>query len=64
MTDMLKIKPAPGRAVRDPVTMKLLAEDGEEKPRISYWVRRLKDGDVIAVEPQKKARTDKNTEGA
>ncbi|MDF9346369.1 DUF2635 domain-containing protein [Escherichia coli] len=29
---MLKIKPAAGKAIRDPLTMKLLASEGEEKP--------------------------------
>ncbi|ECY1177898.1 DUF2635 domain-containing protein [Salmonella enterica] len=49
MSDVLNIKPAPGRIVRDPKTMKPLAEAGETKPRISYWTRRLADGDVVLV---------------
>lgn len=49
MSDVLKIKPAPGRIVRDPKTMKPLADAGEIKPRISYWTRRLADGDVVLV---------------
>lgn len=58
MTDFV-IKPAPGKAVRDPRTMKLLARDGEKKPRNIYWLRRLKDGDVIEVDAQttKKAKS-------
>ncbi len=36
--------------VRDPFTMKLLANDGEEKPASEYWLRRLRDGDVEQVE--------------
>lgn len=52
MTDVLNIKPAPGRTVRDPNTMKLLAEDGENKPRTGFWLRRLKDGDVIYAEQE------------
>lgn len=54
MTDVLKIKPAPGRTVRDPQTMKLLAVDGEAKARNSFWLRRLKDGDVLPVDATKK----------
>lgn len=54
MTDVLKIKPAPGRTVRDPQTMKLLAANGEPKPPTSFWLRRLKDGDVLLVEATKK----------
>ena len=40
------IKPAPGRKVRDPQSGEHLSEAGEEKPRTSYWLRRIKDGDV------------------
>ncbi|MBJ8744031.1 DUF2635 domain-containing protein [Citrobacter farmeri] len=50
MSDTLKLKPVAGRTVRDPKTMKVLAADGEEKPRTSYWTRRLADGDVALVE--------------
>ena len=46
---MLKIKPAAGKAIRDPLTMKLLAPEGEEKPRNSFWIRRLAAGDVVEV---------------
>ncbi|HCW6999413.1 TPA: DUF2635 domain-containing protein [Escherichia coli] len=46
---MLKIKPAAGKAIRDPLTMKLLASEGEKKPRNSFWIRRLAAGDVVEV---------------
>ncbi|EKO9886184.1 DUF2635 domain-containing protein [Escherichia coli] len=46
---MLKIKPAAGKAIRDPLTMKLLTPEGEEKPRNSFWIRRLAAGDVVEV---------------
>ncbi|EGM7825835.1 DUF2635 domain-containing protein [Escherichia coli] len=46
---MMKIKPAEGKAIRDPFTMQLLAPEGEEKPRNSFWLRRLADGDVVEV---------------
>ncbi len=29
--------------------MKLLAPEGEEKPRNSFWIRRLAAGDVVEV---------------
>ncbi|EDJ1348086.1 hypothetical protein GE847_16615 [Salmonella enterica] len=45
------IKPAPGRMVRDPVTLEFLQPDGEEKPFTPYWCRRLDDGDVIEFDP-------------
>ncbi|EJO9392982.1 DUF2635 domain-containing protein [Escherichia coli] len=44
------IKPAPGCLIRDPDTMKPLAQEGEEKPFTPFWCRRLNDGDVIVVE--------------
>ncbi|HFP3784764.1 TPA: DUF2635 domain-containing protein [Escherichia coli] len=46
---MLKVKPAEGKVIRDPFTMKLLAPEGEEKPRNSFWLRRLAAGDVLEV---------------
>jgi hypothetical protein len=49
----MKVKPAPGRAVRDPSNMQLLPEDGREVPNNQFWQRRLRDGDVIeAAEPR------------
>lgn len=35
--------------VRDPETYRALATTGETKPRNSYWLRRIKDGDVVEV---------------
>lgn len=48
MTD-LHIKPAPGLTVRDPDSYEPLAAKGEKKPRTGFWLRRLKDGDVVTV---------------
>lgn len=45
----LHIKPAPGLTVRDPDSYEPLAEKGEKKPRTGFWLRRLKDGDVVTV---------------
>lgn len=50
------LKPADGKSVRDPRTMKQLAAEGEQKPRSSYWLRRVACGDVVIVEPTKTAR--------
>jgi hypothetical protein len=36
-----------GLIVRDPVTRKPLAEEGEMKMVNTYWLRRIKDGDVV-----------------
>lgn len=47
-----RIKPSrAGLIVRDPETRRPLAAEGEEKPRETYWLRRLADGDVVELEP-------------
>jgi Protein of unknown function (DUF2635) len=43
------IKPKEGLVVRDWVTHRPLAAEGEEKPCDQYWMRRLRDGDVVLV---------------
>jgi len=45
----IKIKPADGLTVRDPETRHPLAAKGETKAKNSYWMRRLRDGDVVEV---------------
>lgn len=47
------IKPCDGRAVRDPITNKLLHEDGQNKPDNTYWQKRLLAGDVKKTTPKK-----------
>lgn len=46
----MRVKPAEGRAVRDERTMQLLPPDGRDVPLNNFWQRRLRDGDVVAVE--------------
>jgi hypothetical protein len=44
----MKVKPAEGRAVRDPRNMALLSAEGREVPDGDpFWVRRVRDGDVV-----------------
>lgn len=53
------IKPAPGRRLADPVTGAYLPEDGALMSRSGFWLRRLKDGDVIEIKqaaPQETAK--------
>ncbi len=50
---VMTLKPAPGRAVRDPVTGKPLAAAGEAKELDAFWHRRIKAGDVVEVAPVK-----------
>ncbi len=56
---MFKLKPKKGLVIRDPETFEPLAETGEEKPRTSYWLNHLKNGDVEIVEPKSRNKGDK-----
>ena len=52
-SNKLHIKPArPGLIVRDPVTLKPLPPHGATVPRESYWLRRLRDKDVVETTEQ------------
>ncbi len=52
----MKVMPAPGLKVRHPLTMQFLKPEGEEVTNSSYWMRRLKDGDVVPV-PESKPKS-------
>lgn len=39
--------------MRDPVSMSALKPEGEEKPKNSYWMRRLMVGDAVLVTESK-----------
>jgi hypothetical protein len=57
----MKVAPAkPGLIVRDPITLKPLPEEGAEVESTTYWKRRLKVGDVVAVS-DKPAKVKKET---
>lgn len=56
MNHTLTIKPAKGVRVRDPDTGEHLDAAGATVPRNRYWLRRLKDGDVVETKPQKAAK--------
>lgn len=49
------VKPALGMKVRDPETRRHLPEAGAEVPPTTYWLRRLKAGDIVAAPPQRPA---------
>lgn len=66
----MKLKPAEGRAVRDPVRCTLLPADGAEVTLDAFWRRRLRDGDVVeatdvaeATTPAKSTAKASNTNG-
>lgn len=60
----MKVKPAEGLKVRDPVTRQFIDDHHEVDPTDFYWNRRLRDGDVVeaGAAPQGKAKA--ATEGA
>lgn len=41
------VRPADGLNIRDPETGNYLPKTGQIVPRSSFWLRRLKDGDVV-----------------
>lgn len=43
----VSVRPAPGLKIRDPETGHYLPEAGQIVPRTPYWLRRLRDGDVV-----------------
>ena len=43
----MTVRPAVGLNIRDPETGNYLPESGQIVPRSSFWLRRLKDGDVV-----------------
>lgn len=46
----MKVRLAEGRALRDPVTKTLMNPDEViDVPNSMYWVRRVRDGDVVVV---------------
>lgn len=47
------VKPKPGLKVRDEHSRLHLPEEGKEVPESSYWLRRLRSGDVVKVDPPK-----------
>jgi hypothetical protein len=48
----MRIKPAtPGAVIRDPDTRRPLPDDGADVQASSFWMRRLRDGEVVEIEP-------------
>ncbi|MEJ1378172.1 MAG: DUF2635 domain-containing protein [Candidatus Sedimenticola sp. (ex Thyasira tokunagai)] len=56
MPETLTVKPAPKRQVRDPRTGEHLPKTGMIVLRTPYWLRRLKDGDVVKVKATTKKK--------
>lgn len=49
----MTVYPAAGRVVPDPEAGGTLAAEGRDVPRDTYWLRRLRDGDVTTDAPKK-----------
>ena len=47
MTKTMRVKPADGRIVRDPLRGDDLPADGRDVPRNVYWRRSVQAGDVV-----------------
>jgi len=45
------VKPAPGLSIRDPDLLDLLPESGRLVPDSDYWLRRVRDKDVVLTDP-------------
>lgn len=45
------VKPQPGRLVRDPMTKLPMSAEGRDVSETSYWLRRLRAGDVALATP-------------
>lgn len=58
----MHVKPAPGLSIRDPDLMDLLPEEGREVPDSTYWIRRLRDGDVVSVQAKASAEQKKTSD--
>jgi len=49
MTKTMRVKPADGRIVRDPLRGDDLPADGRDVPRNVYWRRCVQSGDVVEI---------------
>lgn len=45
------MKPAEGRKVRDPISLRHLPDEGAYVPEDTFWLRRKQDGDVVDAIP-------------
>lgn len=56
----IRVKPAPGLTVRDPITRKPLPAEGDDVQNSSFWRRRIAEGSVVEVASAGKARRSKS----
>jgi len=46
----MRVKPADGRALRWPGTLRLLKYSGEDVPETAFWLRAKEKGDVVEAD--------------
>lgn len=51
----MKLKPLAGRSIPDPARGDLLPKEGRNVEMSTYWLRRIKAGDVTEVKAETKA---------
>lgn len=51
------IRPSSGLRIADPKTGEYLPDEGMLMPRSGFWLRRLKEGDVIESTPAARRKT-------
>lgn len=60
--EKLFVRPAEGRLVRDPISLRPLPAEGDNKPKTSYWLRRIRCGDcTTGPAPKAKKAQDEAT---
>lgn len=47
--ETIKLKPKKNLTVLDPQSYRALRKNGENKPKNTYWLRRVADGDVEII---------------
>lgn len=48
----MRVRPAEGRMVPDPDRGDVLPSEGRTVPKSQWWMRRLRDGDVLTITAQ------------
>lgn len=56
------VKASPGLKIRDADLKDLLPDDGRDVPDTDYWLRRLRDGDVVEATPSSAVAADRPSE--
>jgi hypothetical protein len=58
MSEMVFVRPAPGRLVKDPYTHVALKPEGELKPHDPNWARKINVGDCLVGEAPAAEKTE------